>query len=81
MAWSNARNDDATLYHVVARHWLPVSGQTDAFDAKLTQVSFAPENEGGGTGGENVTFSGTFNAKGDLEFGSFDTADGTFTAA
>ena len=82
MAWNNAKNDDSTLYHVLVRHWLPDGGSsTTVFDAKLQQVSFAAENEGGGTGGENVTFSGSLNAKGDPEFGTFDTATGTFTAA
>lgn len=80
MAWTNAKNDEAVLYHVIVRHWLPENGQSSAFDAKRFEASFAPENEGGGAGGDNVTFSGTVNAKGDPEFGVFDIAAGIFTA-
>lgn len=80
MAWTNAKNEDASLYYCIVRHW--EEGTTSGtYDAKLLEVSFAPENEGGGTGGENVTFSGTFNAKGDPISGSFEMDTKTFTAA
>ena len=80
MAWMNARNEDAELYVVIVRGWMPGS-QTGEYDAKRLQVTFAAENEGGGAGGDNVTFSGTLNAKGDPEYGTFDVETGTFTPA
>lgn len=80
MAWTNAKNDDAVLYYTIVRNWKEGT-ETGTYDAKQLEVSFAPENEGGGTGGENVTFSGTLNAKGDPVYGTFDMGTKTFTAA
>lgn len=80
MAWDNAKNEDAVIYYCIVRGWMEGTA-TGTYDAKLLEVSYAPENEGGGTGGENVTFSGTFNAKGDPIKGEFDMDTKTFTAA
>ncbi len=80
MVWTNAKNDDATIYYCIVRGWKEGSSE-GTYDAKLLTISFAPENEGGGTGGDNVTFSGTMNVKGDPVSGTFDMDTKTFTAA
>ena len=79
MTWNRARNEDAEIYLIVLQGW--EEGSTPgAFKAYKQLCSWAPESDGGGSGGETVTFSGTLNAKGDAEYGEFDPDTMTFTA-
>lgn len=80
MAWSEAKNEDAEIYMVIVRGWVP-GATSGTYDAKVYKCSWAPDNEAGGSGGENVTFSGSLNAKGDPVYGEFDAASNTFAAA
>lgn len=79
MTWHRAKNDDAQVYMIVCKHW-EAGTSPGSFKAYKQLCSWAPESDGGGSGGETVTFSGSLNAKGDPVYGEFNPETTTFTA-
>jgi hypothetical protein len=61
-----AKGDNAVLYMVQVYLWKPsVNNPDTVFQAFKQQVAWVPDNDGGGAGGDTVSFSGSLNAKGD----------------
>jgi hypothetical protein len=66
LAVRRAKGDDAVVYLLVARLWEPgTNNPTKDFKGYKQKCSWVPDNDGGGAGGETVTFSGALNAKDD----------------
>jgi hypothetical protein len=70
LATLEAKGDDAVVYLISAFMWEPHSKEPDrVFKGFKQMCAFVPDNDGGGTGGESVSFSGTLSAKGDRQHG------------
>jgi hypothetical protein len=70
MAIHEVKGDDALLNMITAWGWDPSDNNPDTVFKGYTQdVSFIPDNDGGGSAEESVAFSGTLNAKGDRTCG------------
>ena len=69
MTWEMAKGDDAIIFLVRVMTWEDGT-EPGTFKAKRHKANWAPASDGGGAGGENNTFSGTIQAKGDPIFGS-----------
>jgi hypothetical protein len=73
LTFRQAKGDDAVVYMVVAQLWKPSENNpTLVYQGYKQKCSWVPDNDGGGTGGETVTFSGSLNAKGDPTYGWVD---------
>jgi hypothetical protein len=83
MAWTMARGDNATVYFLRVQKFED-GDATGTFKAKRFLCNFAPGSDGGGAGGETLTFSGELQPKGRAIFGeatiTIDTATGNETA-
>ena len=85
LAIKEAKGDEAVVYMLVARLWEPSANNPETVCKGFKQkCSWVPDNDGGGSGGESVTFSGSLNAKGDRVHGwitiTRPSSGGTWTA-
>jgi hypothetical protein len=70
LAYKQAKGDEAVVYMLVGQLWKPSANNPDTvYEGYRQKCSWVPDNDGGGTGGETVTFSGSLNAKGDPTYG------------
>ena len=67
LAYKRAKGDDAVLAMLVAQLWKPgTNNPATDFKGYKQEVTWAPDNSGGGTAEDSVTFSGELKAKGDM---------------
>lgn len=59
-----AKDDDAVVYFLQAWGWEAHENDAAVFRGFKQKCLWVPSNDGGGTGGEKVTFGGTLTAKG-----------------
>lgn len=78
MSWARAKNEDAEFYMITSKLWEP-GATSGSFVAYRQKCSWAPDSDGGGSGGETVTFSGNINGIDDPTYGEFDPDSGVFT--
>jgi hypothetical protein len=57
--------DDAIIWVIRVDTWETVEDCEGWYHGYLHECTWVPSNDGGGAGGESVTFSGTINGKGD----------------
>ena len=70
LAYHRKRGDDAVVVMLVAQMWKPGTNNPELdFKGYKQECTFAPDNSGGGTAEESVTFSGELKAKGDPIYG------------
>jgi hypothetical protein len=67
-AWEMAKGDAAQVYYIRAKRWEPGDG-LGSYAAKRFLCNFAPASDGGGAGGEDNTFSGELQGRGEPTFG------------
>ena len=70
LAYTQAKGDDAVVWLINVIGWQPSENNPETvFKANKQKCSWIPSNDGGGAGGETVTFAGTLAAKGDPVYG------------
>jgi hypothetical protein len=70
MARKEVKGDDAVRKLTTVYLWEPSENNPETvFKAFQQEVSFVPDNDGGGSAEETVSFSGTLNARGDRTWG------------
>lgn len=69
LAWKRAKGDGAVLTMINVQKWTPSENSPTKFKAYKQLGTWIPDNDGGGSGGETVTFGGNFKAKGDAVYG------------
>jgi hypothetical protein len=65
LAWNQSKGDDAVVYLLTAKKWVTDPELPNVYPGYKQQCTWTPDNDGGGAGGESVTFSGSLDAKGD----------------
>jgi hypothetical protein len=70
LARLQVKGDNAVVYMLVCYLWLPSENNPSfVYKGYRQKCAWVPDNDGGGAGGDTVTFSGALNAKGDREQG------------
>jgi hypothetical protein len=69
LAYNQLKGDDAIVYMLVAKKWVVDPDRPNEYPGYKQKCNWTPDNDGGGSGGENITYSGTLDAKGDPVFG------------
>jgi len=64
-----AKGPDAVVELLTARLWEPNTTVAGVYSGYKQTCAWVPESDGGGAGGETVTYSGALNAKGDRVHG------------
>jgi hypothetical protein len=65
MAYNRVKGADAYVEMLTCQFWVPSEFTPVAFEGYKQEMSWAPDNSGGGSAEESVTFSGELKAKGD----------------
>lgn len=66
---NRAKGDAAVVELLVARMWEESETASGVYKGYKQKTTWVPDSDGGGAGGETVTFSGNLNAKGDPVMG------------
>lgn len=65
LAIALAKGPDAVVAMLCAQMWAPSENDENTYKGYKQECAWVPGSDGGGTGGETVTYSGALNAKGD----------------